>query len=127
MSELFCEQFGLEPPAMLEKLKTYGVAVGAVTMGADGLIYYSHEGPTTEMEALPVPADRVIDTNGAGDIFHGAYVASMIQSHSRTWDEHFRFARAASGYAVQYLGNEESIPTLADIDQVRNEFEPVIA
>jgi hypothetical protein len=30
----------------------------------------------------------------------------MLQFPSRTWTEHFRFARAASAYAVQHLGNE---------------------
>jgi sugar/nucleoside kinase (ribokinase family) len=39
-----------------------------------------------------------------------------------TWDEHFRFARAAAAYKIQHLGNEAGLPTLADIEAIRREF-----
>ena len=125
VSERFCEQWELEPKDALEKLKSFGCRVGAVTMGADGVVYYAQDGAIQHMNALPVPMDRVVDTNGAGDIFHGAYIVSLLQFHSRTWTEHFRFARAASAYAIQHLGNEHSVPTHADIEATRREFERV--
>lgn len=125
VSERFCEQWGLSPEDSLEKLKTYGCRVGAVTLGSDGVVFYAQDGERQHVKALPVPADRVIDTNGAGDIFHGGYIVSMLKFQSRTWTEHFRFARAASAYAIQHLGNEESLPTLDDIDATRREFERV--
>ncbi|MEM6382376.1 MAG: PfkB family carbohydrate kinase [Pseudomonadota bacterium] len=125
ISEAFCDTWGLEPRDALEKLKTYGCRVGAVTMGSEGVVYYAQDGSIQHMNALPVPADRVVDTNGAGDIFHGAYIVSMLQFHSRTWTEHFRFARGASAHAIQHLGNEHSVPTHADIEAVRREFERV--
>jgi sugar/nucleoside kinase (ribokinase family) len=31
-------------------------------------------GAVRTLPALAVPSDRVLDTNGAGDVFHGAYV-----------------------------------------------------
>jgi sulfofructose kinase len=77
------------------------------------------------VRALPVPMNRIVDTNGAGDIFHGAYIVSMLQFPSRTWTEHFRFARAASAYAIQHLGNEESVPTHENIEATRKEFERI--
>ena len=40
-----------------------------------------------------------------------------------SWQEHFAFARAASTYKIQRLGNEAGLPTLSDIDAVRREFE----
>ncbi len=58
------------------------------------------------LPALAVPPDLIIDTNGAGDIFHGAYVYSALARPGRPWREHFIFARAASAYAIQHLGNE---------------------
>lgn len=125
VSERFCEQWGLEPREALEKLKGHGCRVGAVTMGSEGLVYYAQDGAIQHMRALPVPKERVVDTNGAGDIFHGAYIVSLLQFHSRTWTEHFRFARAASAYAIQHLGNEKSVPTHADIEATRREFERV--
>jgi sugar/nucleoside kinase (ribokinase family) len=75
------------------------------------------------MPALDVPAERIIDTNGAGDIFHGAYVYSYLTSPFATWDDHFRFARAASAHAIQHLGNEASLPTLTDINEAHARFE----
>ena len=43
------------------------------------------------LPALDVPDERVIDTNGAGDIFHGAYVYSAIaRPQRRAGSEHFR-------------------------------------
>jgi sugar/nucleoside kinase (ribokinase family) len=57
------------------------------------------------MPSLNVPDDRVIDTNGAGDIFHGAYVYSHLRDPDSPWERHFKFARAASAHAIQHLGN----------------------
>src|SRR5437016_2493789 len=71
----------------------------------------------------PFPLDRVIDTKGAGDVFHGAYVYSYLSNPGKTWHDHFEFARAASTYKIQRLGNEAGLPTLADIEAVRQEFE----
>ena len=56
-----------------------------------------------------------MDTSGAGDVFHGAYVYSYLAPPHASWDEHFRFARAAAAHKVQRLGNEAGLPTLADI------------
>jgi sugar/nucleoside kinase (ribokinase family) len=74
------------------------------------------------MPAFPVPPARVIDTNGAGDVFHGAYVYSYLTNPGKSWSDHFEFARAASTYKIQRLGNEAGLPTLSDIDAIRQEF-----
>lgn len=67
------------------------------------------------LAALHVPEDRVIDTNGAGDLFHGAYVYSWLRDPKAGWERHFRFARAASAYGVQHLGNEARLPRPDDV------------
>jgi sugar/nucleoside kinase (ribokinase family) len=69
-----------------------------------------------------VDKDRVIDTSGAGDVFHGAYVYSYLSAPAKSWEEHFRFARAASAFKVQVLGNEAGLPKPADITAVEREF-----
>jgi sugar/nucleoside kinase (ribokinase family) len=74
-----------------------------------------------------VPAERVVDTNGAGDIFHGAYVYSAMTRPEAPWREHFEFARAASAHSIQHLGNEASLPTVEDIEAARQEFGDKIA
>ena len=39
------------------------------------------------------------------------------------WEQHFKFARAASSYAIQHLGNEASLPTLAQINETAARFD----
>ena len=74
------------------------------------------------MHALGVPHTAVVDTSGAGDVFHGAYFYSALQRPGLSWAEHFDFARSASAFAVQHLGNEESLPTLDDIAAIRSAY-----
>jgi len=111
------------PEKMLAYLKSRGCRVGGVTMGEKGLLWYDEAGTVQGMPAFPVPRERVIDTNGAGDVFHGAYIYSYLANPSKSWHDHFDFARAASTYKIQCLGNEAGLPTLADIEKVRQEFE----
>jgi sugar/nucleoside kinase (ribokinase family) len=123
VAERLCEQMNLSPSEMLEYLKTRACRVGGVTLGERGLLWYDETGTVRSTAALAVPAERILDTSGAGDVFHGAYLYSYLTDPSRTWDEHFRLARAASAYKIQRLGNEAGLPTLDDIDAVRREFD----
>lgn len=118
VSERMCEQMALTPYEMLEYLKSRGCTIGAVTLGERGLVWYDEKGAPREMPALAVPFERVIDTNGAGDIFHGAYVHSWLSKPYAQWADHFRFARAASAHSVQHLGIEASLPTIQDAEYV---------
>lgn len=115
VSERMCEQMQLNPLAMLDYLRGKGCKVGAVTLGERGLVWYEDGGPSQTMPARFVPPDKVIDTSGAGDVFHGAYFASALTNPEAGWPHHFDFARCASAFAVQHLGNEESLPTREDI------------
>jgi sugar/nucleoside kinase (ribokinase family) len=123
VAERLCEQMRLTPGEMLQYLRSRGCRVGGVTLGPRGLLYYAAADGNQTMPALDVPSDGIIDTNGAGDIFHGAYVHSYLANPFATWDEHFRFARAASAHAIQHLGNEASLPTLADINEAHARFD----
>ena len=121
-SERLCEQLKLSPEGLCELLKQKGCRVGGVTMGSKGLLWYADDGRIGMMPALTVPAREVIDTNGAGDIFHGAYVYSYLSGPQKPWDAHFRFARAASAHSIRHLGIENSLPTRADIEAAKRAF-----
>lgn len=123
VAERLCEQMELTPNEMLTYLHARGCRIGAVTLGERGVVWIDEKGLKREMAALKVPRSRVIDTNGAGDIFHGAYCYSYLAQPEASWEDHFRFARAASAHSVQWLGNEASLPTLKDIEATRAEFE----
>jgi sugar/nucleoside kinase (ribokinase family) len=122
VAERLCEQMHMSPGEMLQYLRTRGCKIGGVTMGSRGLVWYDETRMERVLPALHVPEDRVIDTNGAGDIFHGAYVFSYLTDSAATWESHFRFARAASAYAIQHLGNEASLPSLAQINETQARF-----
>src|SRR5260221_631564 len=76
VAERFCEQMDMAPEEMLAYLRSRGCRVGGGTLGARGLIYYDGQSGDRILPALDVPAELVVDTSGAGDIFHGAYVYS---------------------------------------------------
>jgi sugar/nucleoside kinase (ribokinase family) len=115
VSERFCEQLGRSAEDTIGLLADKGCRVAGVTLGEHGLVWREREQGLSRLPALTVPADKVVDTNGAGDLFHGAYVFSQMNWPGRDWEFHFRFARAASAFGVQHLGNEARLPRLNDV------------
>lgn len=121
-AERMCEQMGLPPEGLLEFLQARGCRVGAVTLGERGMLWYGEDGKIRELASLDVPAERIVDTSGAGDVFHGAYVWSYLNRPELPWSEHFTFARAASAHKIQHLGNEAGLPGVEDVERAMMEF-----
>jgi sugar/nucleoside kinase (ribokinase family) len=111
----------LTPGEMLRYLRERGCRIGGVTLGPRGIVWYDESGSYRMLPALYVPRERVIDANGAGDIFHGAYIYSSLVASELAREEHFRFARAAAAHAIRHLGNEASL--LADIERAQTRFD----
>ncbi|MEW6201869.1 MAG: carbohydrate kinase family protein [bacterium] len=88
-----------------------GPRVVVITLGEKGCII------ATRDEFLHIPAfrkkDFIVDTTGAGDVFHGGFVYGLI----RGWELEFcaRFANAAAFLKCGKLGGRAGIPTLRDI------------
>lgn len=122
VSKQLCQQMSFTELEMLAWLKSKGCRIGAVTVGEKGTFWYGEDGVAQHLPALHVPPERVVDTSGAGDVFHGAYCASYLERPDAPWRDHFEFARAASAHKVQHLGNEAGLPTRADIARAREEF-----
>jgi sugar/nucleoside kinase (ribokinase family) len=127
VAERLCEQMKLSETEMLDYLKNKGCKIGGVTAGERGMLWYDENGKVQRLPALSVPKSAVVDTNGAGDIFHGAYMYSYLTRPLSRWEDHFRFARGASTHAIQYLGNEAKLPTRADVESIETRFQPVSA
>jgi sugar/nucleoside kinase (ribokinase family) len=122
VAERFCEQLEMTPEAALVYLKSRGCRIGGVTQGERGFLWYDETGTVRHDPAYRIPSERVIDTNGAGDVFHGAYVFSYLTDPRKPWAEHFRFAQAAATFKIQRLGNEAGLPSLEDVYAVAREF-----
>ena len=115
VAERLCEQMNLDDRGMLNYLKSRGCKIGGVTQGERGMLWYDESGEVRRLAALSVPSSLVVDTSGAGDVFHGAYLASYITRPEQPWHRHFEFARGASAFKIQHLGNEAGLPTQADV------------
>jgi sugar/nucleoside kinase (ribokinase family) len=113
-----CEQMDMTSSEMLAFLKAKGCKIGAVTLGSEGVYWYEDFGEIRRHDALKISSDKIIDTNGAGDVFHGAYVYSFLANPDAGWDHHFRFARAASAHKIQHLGNEAGLPNFGDVQKL---------
>ena len=123
VAERFCQQMDKTPRATLDYLKSRGCKIGGVTLGERGMLWYGEDGKISTLPALPIPATQVRDTSGAGDVFHGAYIYSYLRNPQQRWEEHFRFARAASAFKIQHLGNEAGLPTSANIAEIIAQYD----
>lgn len=76
----------------------YAPEVLVITDGANGG-YYRDGGEILHYDSVPVDA---IDTNGAGDTFHGAWIAAYLEGMRIS--EACRFASAVAAYKCQHIG-----------------------
>ncbi len=99
-------------PKAMEKLMEYGPRAVVTTLGAHGCRYLAREGQG-ELPAYPI--DQVVDTTGAGDVFHGAFVFGVVQG----WDLRriCDFAGVAAGIKCRGLGAREPIPALPEVER----------
>jgi sugar/nucleoside kinase (ribokinase family) len=115
VAERFSEQMKFTTAETIAYLKSRGCRIGGVTLGERGFVWYDETGAVRTTQALPIPKEKVIDTSGAGDVFHGAYIYSYLTDPKKKWEEHFAFAQRAATFKLQHLGNEAGLPTLDDI------------
>lgn len=107
--EGFCEDKGLDPQNFAENmfaLQKLGPEIVIFTFGPDGCrgVY---EDKYFELPAFYV---EVVDTTGAGDVFHGAFDYGYLQG----WDVETcaRFASGVSAIKCTRPGGRSGIPTL---------------
>lgn len=94
---------------VLDKLKELNKNTIIVTLGERGSIMKKDD-KVIKYETFKANA---IDTTGAGDIFHGAFVYGL--SKGFTIDENIRFASACASLSVEKLGGRNSIPELQEV------------
>jgi sugar/nucleoside kinase (ribokinase family) len=87
-----------------EKLHALGPAVVWVTRGAAGCVGLV-DGHYLSVPTFDTP---VKDTTGAGDVFHGAYIAAMLEGLPH--GECARYANAVSSIKCMFVGGRTGIP-----------------
>lgn len=82
-----------------------------MTAGASGAV----ASVAGECLAFPGIKVRAVDTTGAGDIFHGAFLFGLL----RNWplDRIMAFSNAAAGLSCRYLGAQSGIRPLEEISR----------
>ena len=95
-----------DPNRAIDRLLDYGPSVVLVTLGEQGCRGQA-EGQRFDCPAFPV---EVVDTTGAGDVFHGAYIYGMLQQ----WElmKTVEFASAEAAIKCTRLGGRTGIPDL---------------
>jgi sulfofructose kinase len=49
-------------------------------------------------------------------------VYSCVKNPEARWEAHFQFARAASAYAIRFLGNEARLPRVEDVLETERRY-----
>jgi sulfofructose kinase len=95
----------------LETLSRFGPEKIVITLGAKGSVGWDR-GEVLAQGAFPVD---VVDTTGAGDVYHGAYIYGLLKG----WDMKacMRFASATSALKCRAIGARAGIPTLQQATQ----------
>lgn len=109
-SERFAAELG--SGALAESLKVLhakGPSTVVITIGEDGSVGMER----AETYIVPALAVKAVDTTGAGDVYHGAFVYGMLQNWGLR--ERMRFANAAAGLKCRTLGGRAGIPSLDEV------------
>ena len=99
-----------ELAAAAQKLFEYGPTVLVITRGVQGTLAYTQHG-IVEQPAFPV--EPVVDTTGAGDVFHGAFAYGLALGY--TLPQNLTFASVVAALNCRKLGGRAGIPTWQEL------------
>ena len=89
----------------------YGCPVVGITRGPEGAVFVDR-GKLLRSSAFKVP---VVDTTGAGDVFHGAFIYGLLQRWQL--EDVIRFAHAAAAIKCMQIGARRGIPKLSEVKE----------
>ena len=103
--------------AAAKKLFTAHCKFSAVTMGSGGSIGFDGR------ESFKCPAFKVnvVDTTGAGDVFHGAFACEYVRGG--TWPKCLRFASVVAALKCTRFGGRAGIPDLKTTEEFLKQHE----
>ena len=95
---------------LLQKIRSMGCRVAAVTMGEQGCLWLDDDGPHHQAAF----AINVVDTTGAGDVFHGAYALAMAEGMGI--EAAMRFASGTAALKCAHHGGRAGIPSRKEVN-----------
>lgn len=95
-----------------EVLRRYGSRLTAATLGSDGVLAWDGQ----RFHYAPAYRVKVVDTTGAGDIFHAGFIYGFV----RGWplQRQLEFACAAAGLNCAAVGARGGIRPIEEIEQL---------
>ncbi len=99
-----------DPPGAARALLGLGPEIVAVTGGEEG----SWGATAGEAHHAPAFAVDVVDTTGAGDVYHGAFIYGLLQGWHLA--ETLRFSNAVAAIKCTRLGGRAGIPTRPQVE-----------
>ena len=98
-----------DPVAAVREIFSWGAEIAMVTLGEQGCVCLTADG----LLRKPAFLASVVDTTGAGDVFHGAFCVAMLEA----WDveRSIEFASATAALKCAQLGGRSGIPTRRDV------------
>lgn len=93
----------------LVQIKSAGTKICTITLGDKGSVTLTGD----EIFHIPAFKVEVVDTTGAGDVFHGGYIYGLLQG----WNvkDVVRFATAFAALKCGKLGGRAGIPTMEEV------------
>ena len=100
---------GLELGEGLRFASQFTDGVIGVTLGDKGSLFLDND----KIHEFLAPKIIPIDTNGAGDVFHGAYALAL--GRGITWMDAARYASAAATLRCSKVGGWQQLPTHSEV------------
>ena len=101
--------------AAVKLYDTYHPEVVVITQGKRGGIIYDGK----EIVSYPIYPAVVVDSNGSGDVFHGAFAAAVCKGYGYLKCCHF--SSAVSGLKCTGIGARESVPSFETVKEYMKE------
>ena len=95
--------------------RTYKPEVVVITRGKRGGLLYRGE----KNLYYPIYPAKVVDSNGSGDVFHGAFAAGVVKGYDYVKCCHF--ASAVSAMKCMGVGSRESVPDFEGVKKYMKE------
>jgi sugar/nucleoside kinase (ribokinase family) len=100
---------GTDWRAACRKIRALGPPCVVITLGAKGLVCLEGEA----FRRLPAFRVNVVDTTGAGDVFHGAFCWGLVQGMPLA--ANLAFASAAAAMKCRHVGGRAGIPRRREV------------
>ncbi len=101
---------GATPQEVVRRLRGYGAHTAVYTLGSQGCVVATDDTIT----GFGAYALEAVDTTGAGDAFHGAFIYGLLQGWPIT--RIVDFAAATAALNCRGLGGRTALPNLAQVE-----------